>query len=59
MSLYGAEWLGYEETVSALQRLGMLMSWAQAQQARLLPGWKCFSLATSPAPPDAKNRPWP
>jgi len=34
LSLRGAEALGYEETVSALQRLGMLISWAQAQQAR-------------------------
>ncbi|WP_312180417.1 DUF222 domain-containing protein [Arthrobacter sp.] len=35
LSLRGAENLGYEETVSALQRLGMLVSWAQAQQARV------------------------
>ena len=35
LSLRGAESLGYEETVSALQRLGVLVSWAQAQQARV------------------------
>ncbi|MGW9404632.1 DUF222 domain-containing protein [Arthrobacter sp. NPDC055585] len=35
LSFRGAETLGYEETVSALQRLGMLVSWAQAQQARV------------------------
>ncbi|KPN21988.1 HNH endonuclease signature motif containing protein [Arthrobacter sp. Edens01] len=35
LSLRGAESLSYEETVSALQRLGMLVSWAQAQQARV------------------------
>ncbi|MCC3281139.1 MULTISPECIES: HNH endonuclease [Arthrobacter] len=35
LSLSGAETLGYEETVTALQRLGMLISWAQAQQARV------------------------
>ncbi|MEB7504518.1 HNH endonuclease [Arthrobacter koreensis] len=35
LSFRGAERLGYEETVSALQRLGMLVSWAQAQQARV------------------------
>ena len=35
LSLRGPESLGYDETVSALQRLGMLMSWAQAQQARV------------------------
>ena len=35
LSLRGAERLGYEQTVSALQRLGMLVSWAQAQQARV------------------------
>ena len=35
LSLRGAESLGYGETVSALERLGMLVSWAQAQQARV------------------------
>ncbi len=35
LSLRGPESLGYAETVSALERLGMLMSWAQAQQARV------------------------
>ena len=35
LSFRGAESLGYDETVSALQRLGMLVSWAQAQQARV------------------------
>ncbi|MEB7503581.1 DUF222 domain-containing protein [Arthrobacter koreensis] len=35
LSFRGADRLGYEETVSALQRLGMLVSWAQAQQARV------------------------
>ena len=35
MSFRGTESLGYDETVSALQRLGMLVSWAQAQQARV------------------------
>ncbi|MFJ2508752.1 HNH endonuclease [Arthrobacter citreus] len=35
LSLRGSESLGYEETVSALERLGMLISWAQAQQARV------------------------
>ncbi|MBD7995217.1 DUF222 domain-containing protein [Arthrobacter sp. Sa2CUA1] len=35
LSLRGAGNLGYEETVTALQRLGMLVSWAQAQQARV------------------------
>ncbi|MGW9402620.1 DUF222 domain-containing protein [Arthrobacter sp. NPDC055585] len=33
LSFRGSESLGYDETVSALQRLGMLISWAQAQQA--------------------------
>ncbi|WP_346038480.1 DUF222 domain-containing protein, partial [Arthrobacter gandavensis] len=35
LSVRGAESLGYGETVSALERLGMLVSWAQAQQARV------------------------
>ncbi|MER2133122.1 MAG: DUF222 domain-containing protein [Arthrobacter sp.] len=35
LSFRGPESLGYDETVSALQRLGMLISWAQAQQARV------------------------
>ncbi len=35
LSLRGPEALGYAETVSALERLGMLISWAQAQQARV------------------------
>ncbi|MFZ3415528.1 DUF222 domain-containing protein [Arthrobacter sp. 3Tela_A] len=35
LSFRGADSLGYDETVSALQRLGMLVSWAQAQQARV------------------------
>ncbi|MBF4994255.1 DUF222 domain-containing protein [Arthrobacter gandavensis] len=35
LSLRGPETLGYDETVSALQRVGMLISWAQAQQARV------------------------
>ncbi|MEB7504691.1 HNH endonuclease [Arthrobacter koreensis] len=35
LSFRGADRLGYEETVSALQRLGTLVSWAQAQQARV------------------------
>ncbi|MGW9403773.1 hypothetical protein ACWGQ2_07365 [Arthrobacter sp. NPDC055585] len=35
LSFGGAESLGYQETVSALQRLGMLISWAQAQQAHV------------------------
>ncbi|MGW9405481.1 hypothetical protein ACWGQ2_16105 [Arthrobacter sp. NPDC055585] len=35
LSFGGAESLGYGETVSALQRLGMLISWAQAQQAHV------------------------
>ncbi|MFF2675074.1 DUF222 domain-containing protein [Arthrobacter koreensis] len=35
LSLRGPETLGYDETVSTLQRLGMLISWAQAQQARV------------------------
>ncbi|MER2135907.1 MAG: DUF222 domain-containing protein [Arthrobacter sp.] len=35
LSLRNAGTLGYEETVSALQRLGMLVSWAMAQQARV------------------------
>ena len=35
LTLHGADSLGYDETVSALQRLGMLISWAQAQQARV------------------------
>ncbi|MFF3039516.1 HNH endonuclease [Arthrobacter citreus] len=35
LSLRGPESLGYAETVSALERLGMLISWAQAQQARV------------------------
>lgn len=34
LSFRAAETLGYEQSVSALQRLGMLVSWAQAQQAR-------------------------
>ncbi|MEB7449233.1 HNH endonuclease signature motif containing protein [Arthrobacter koreensis] len=35
LSLRGPETLGYDETVSTLQRLGILISWAQAQQARV------------------------
>ncbi len=35
LSLRGPESLGYAETVSALERLGILISWAQAQQARV------------------------
>ena len=35
LSFRGAESLGYDQTVSALQRLGMLVSWAQAQQVRV------------------------
>ena len=35
LSFRGAGSLGYDQTVSALQRLGMLVSWAQAQQARV------------------------
>ncbi|MCC3296609.1 HNH endonuclease [Arthrobacter caoxuetaonis] len=34
LSFRAAETLGYEQSVSALQRLGMLVSWAQTQQAR-------------------------
>ncbi|MBF4993597.1 DUF222 domain-containing protein [Arthrobacter gandavensis] len=35
LCLRSPETLGYDETVSTLQRLGMLISWAQAQQARV------------------------
>ncbi|WP_176697634.1 HNH endonuclease [Arthrobacter koreensis] len=33
LSLRGPETLGYDETVSTLQRLGILISWAQAQHS--------------------------
>ncbi|MER1996780.1 MAG: hypothetical protein ABTA24_09835, partial [Arthrobacter sp.] len=35
LSCRGPESLGYEDTVAALQRLGVLICWAQAQQARV------------------------